>query len=322
MKPADQLIRCRPSVCRQWSSLSGSKDDDSKQGRRGQSSKTAETEDQQPTGTLRPENRHCAGSWLNQLCTRSWNSSDTPLTAMDFSANHGYIKMVSFMRIISIFLQHISYQVHRTSGEASYFWCVTVQFNCQNRSWQLMSQQTREYVQCFTCHSYHIGISTIRVTLHVNELDFFVRRLKGWWWSWNLGERAAKRVTGVQDCISETTGYLTFGKAKSRSFPKPDQTKSTVLSLVTTKDLKLNVKKWKFFCIHFICNILRCGGRISKCFSGSKTGYFWQDAATCCSLICDDNNNKVSQNMIFSLTLTKLWLKPNRPYTRRCHSIK
>lgn len=42
-----------------------------------------------------------------------------------------------------------------------------------------------------------------------------------------LGERAAERGTGVQDCISATTGYLTFGQ-----HPAFVETKSGILSQI------------------------------------------------------------------------------------------
>lgn len=53
-----------------------------------------------------------------------------------------------------------------------YMWCVTAHFNRQIKRWQLWSRQTRGYDQFLTCHSHHISISTICVTLHVNELTF------------------------------------------------------------------------------------------------------------------------------------------------------
>lgn len=46
-----------------------------------------------------------------------------------------------------------------------------IRFTVQVR-WQLWSRQTRGYDQFLTCHSHHISISTICVTLHVNELTF------------------------------------------------------------------------------------------------------------------------------------------------------
>lgn len=89
-----------------------------------------------------------------------------------------------------------------------------------------MSRQTRGHVQCFICHSYHVSISTICVTLHVNELTL-CREAEGMVVELELGERAAERVTGVQDCISATTGYLTFGQ-----HPAFVVTKSGILSQI------------------------------------------------------------------------------------------